>query len=179
MLSCWGMYQNQPCLLPFWITSVAPSSRPLSRYAPSQYVQIAPLLRIGSHTRRLRRFMIRPFWPLASTTTFAWTSRNAPSSPLMRTPVAREEDIVHANAFMGVHAVLARVVQHHLIELAAHHLPGLRALVRLVVPEVERRRQLPARAHELDAVLLDEVALLHLLEHAEPLQHPIRLRDQR
>ena len=58
-------------------------------------------------------------------------------------------------------------------------LPGLRALVRLVVPEVERRRQLAVGADELHAVLLDEVAGLHLRQHAEPLQHPVGLGDQR
>ena len=36
MLSCSGMYQNQPDLFPFWMTSVAPASRPASRVAPSQ-----------------------------------------------------------------------------------------------------------------------------------------------
>ena len=51
---------------------------------------------------------------------------------------------------------IQRVVEHHLVELAANDLPGLRALVRLVVPEVERRRLLARRVDELDAVLLDE-----------------------
>ena len=83
------------------------------------------------------------------------------------------------HAFVRVHAVLARVVEHHLVELAADDLPGLRALVRLVVPEVERRRQLAARIDELDAVLLDEVAPLHLRQHVEPLEHPVGLRNQR
>ena len=83
------MYQNHPFLLLVWITSVAPSSRPVSRYAPFQYVQIAPLFRIGSQTRSPSRFISSPFWPLASTTTFARTSRSVPSSSLMVTPTAR------------------------------------------------------------------------------------------
>ena len=87
--------------------------------------------------------------------------------------VALEQHVEHAHALVHLHAVLARVVEHHLVELAAHHLPGLRALVRLVVPEVERRRQLAARVDELDAVLLDEVALLHLRQHVQALQHPV------
>jgi len=74
--------------------------------------------------------------------------------------------------------MLAGVVEHHVIEFAAHDLPGLRAFVRLVVPEIERRRQLAVGIDELHAVLLDEVALLHLLEHVEPLQHPVGLGDQ-
>src|SRR5262249_33166416 len=73
----------------------------------------------------------------------------------------------------------AGVLEEHLIELAPHDLPGLRALVRLVVPEVERGRQLSARADELHAVLLDEVALLHLRQHVQPAEHPVGLRDER
>ena len=81
--------------------------------------------------------------------------------------------------FVRVHAVLARVLEQHLVELAPDHLPGLRALVRLVVVEVERRRELAARVHELHAVLLHEVALLHLLQHANPLEDPVGLGNQR
>ena len=61
----------------------------------------------------------------------------------------------------------------------AHHLPGLRAFVRLVVEEIERRRQLAAGIDELHAVLLDEMACLHLVEHVQPLEHPIGLGNQR
>ena len=93
--------------------------------------------------------------------------------------LAFEEHLEHVHAFVRVDAVLAGVVEHHLVELAAHDLPRLRALVRLVVPEVERRRQLAAGVDELHAVLLDEVAALHLLEHAEPLQHPVGFGNQR
>ena len=119
-----------------------------------------------------------PFCPLASTTTLARTSRSlsshadGPRSPSKMTSM-------HADAFVRRDAVLARVLEQHLVELAAHDLPGLRALVRLVVPEVERRRLLAARVDELHAELLDEVALLHLLEHAEPLEHPVGLGNQR
>jgi hypothetical protein len=56
--------------------------------------------------------------------------------------IAVEQHLVDAHALVHRDAVLARVVQHHLVELAAHHLPRLRALVRFVVPEVERRRLL-------------------------------------
>jgi hypothetical protein len=83
------------------------------------------------------------------------------------------------DALVCVDAVLARVVQHHPVELAADDLPRLRALVRLVVPEVERRREFAARVHELHAVLLDEVASLHLRQHVQPLQHPVGFRNQR
>ncbi len=93
-------------------------------------------------------------------------------------PTAFEQDVQNAHALVGGGPVLPGVLEHHLVELAAHHLPGLRALVGLVVPEVEGRRELAARVDELDAVLLHEVALLHLGQHAEPLQHPVGLRDQ-
>ena len=53
-------------------------------------------------------------------------------------PVAVEQHLQHADPFVHLDAVLAGVVEHHLVELAAQHLPGLRALVRLVVAEVER-----------------------------------------
>ncbi len=93
--------------------------------------------------------------------------------------LAFEQDLEHSRTFVHVHAVLARVVEHHLVEFAAHDLPGLRALVRLVVPEVERRRQLAGRVDELDAVFLDEVAVLHFGQHVQPPQHPIGFGDQR
>ena len=51
-----------------------------------------------------------------------------------------EDDVEHADAFVRNHAVLARVFEHHLVELAARHLPRLRALVWLVVVKVERLR---------------------------------------
>src|SRR5262249_46335919 len=44
---------------------------------------------------------------------------------------------------------------------------------------VKRRGHLPAGIDELDAVLLDEAALLHLRQHVEPLQHPVRFGNQR
>ena len=79
----------------------------------------------------------------------------------------------------GLHAVLPGILQHHLVEFAAHHLPGLRALVGLVVPEIEGCRLLSVRVDELHAVLLGEAALPHLLEHVELLEHPVGLRDER
>ena len=93
--------------------------------------------------------------------------------------LALEDHLEHVHALAGVDAVLARVLEQHLVELAALDLPRLRALVRLVVPEVERRRQLAVGADELHAALLDEVAALHLVQHVEPLQHPVGLGDER
>ena len=93
--------------------------------------------------------------------------------------LALEDHLEHVHALAGVDAVLARVLEQHLVELAALDLPRLRALVRLVVPEVERRRQLAVGADELHAALLDEVAALHLVQHVQPLQHPVGLGDER
>ena len=67
-------------------------------------------------------------WPLASTTTFARTSRSGPSSGLTRTPTARvalEQHLQHARPLVDVDAVLAGVVQQQVVELAAADLPGL------------------------------------------------------
>src|SRR5207237_5868682 len=71
------------------------------------------------------------------------------------------------------------IPQHQQIKLAAHDLPRLRALMRLVVPEVEWRRQLALGIDELHAMLLDEMALFHLVEHLEPLEDPVGFRDER
>src|SRR5262249_28280424 len=92
---------------------------------------------------------------------------------------ALEQHLQHARRFMDLDALLGRVAQHHQIELAAHDLPGLGALVRLVVPEVEGRRQLALGIDELHAVFLDEMALLHFVQHLEPLEHPIGLGNER
>src|SRR5687768_8350535 len=51
--------------------------------------------------------------------------------------------------------------------------------MRFILPEIERGRQFAAGVYELDAVLLDEVAGLHLVQHVEPLEDPVGLRNQR
>ena len=40
-------------------------------------------------------------------------------------PFAFEQDVHDAHAFVSFDAVLARVVQHHVVEFAANDLPGL------------------------------------------------------
>ena len=109
---------------------------------------------------------------------FAHRALRGPDRHADRPPVL-EEDVQHAHALVRRDPVRARVLEQQLIELAAHDLPGLRALVRLVVPEVEGRRQLAARVDELHAVFLDERALLHRGQHAQALEDPVGLRDQR
>ena len=95
----------------------------------------------------LEAAVIIELWPLASTTTLARTS--SVDAVLGRDlhadgPLAVEQHVEHARPFVDLDAVLAGVVQHHLVELAAEHLPGLRAFVRLVVVEVKRLGQLAA-----------------------------------
>ena len=73
-------------------------------------------------------------------------------------PIPIEQYFEDTYAFVHIDTVLAGVVEHHLVELTAHHLPGLLALVRFVVPEIERRRLLSLRVHELHAVFPDKRA---------------------
>src|SRR5205085_4029460 len=94
-------------------------------------------------------------------------------------PIAVEQHVQHARRLRYLDAVLAGVVEHHRVELAADHLPGLRALVRLVVVEVERGRLLAGGRDELDTKLLDEGAGLHLVEHVKTAEDPVRLGDER
>ena len=106
-----------------------------------------PFSALDRHSRSLSRLAISELWPLASTTTWARTSHFRPSSSMHSHadgPLAFEQNFQHAHAFVDVDALFAGVLEHHLVELAAQHLPGLRALVRLVVEEIERLRQLAA-----------------------------------
>ncbi len=91
--------------------------------------------------------------------------------------VAFHDDIAHAYLLMSIDTVLASVVEHHLIELAADHLPGLRTLVGFVVVEIKRSRELATGVNELNAVLVNETTGLHLGQHIQAFQHPVRLRD--
>ena len=95
-----------------------------------------------------------------------------------RLPLGHQH-IVHPRPFKHIHAMLAGVVEHEVVEFTSANLPRLRRLVRLVVPEVERFGELAVLGHELHAVLLDEVAPLQLVEHVEPLEHPVGLGNQR
>ena len=92
---------------------------------------------------------------------------------------AIEHDFVNARTFVNFDAVFAGVVQQHLVEFAAANLPRLAAFVRVVLGKVERFRQSATLGYELHAVLLDEVAALHFIEHVQPLQHRVGVRDQR
>src|SRR5206468_2497032 len=62
---------------------------------------------------------------------------------------AVEEHVEDAGALVNLNAVLLGVAEHEQVELATNDLPRLRALVRLVVPEVERRRLPAAGADKL------------------------------
>src|SRR5262245_6346083 len=51
--------------------------------------------------------------------------------------------------------------------------------MRLVIPEIERRGEFAVRIDELNAVLLHEVAFLHLGEHVQTFENPVGFRNQR
>src|SRR5262249_27318755 len=91
--------------------------------------------------------------------------------------IAFKKPIEHARPFMSPNAVLAGVIEHHHVEFTANDLPGLRAVVGFVVPEIKGSRQLAPGIDKLDAVFLDEVAFLHLLQHSQPLEHPVGFRN--
>ena len=74
---------------------------------------------------------------------------------------------------MHFHAVLAGVVQQHLVESATLDLPGLGARSRLRLGEVERHRRLAVLGEELHRVFVGEAAALQLIEHAESLERPV------
>ena len=75
--------------------------------------------------------------------------------------------------------MLPGIVEHHLVEFSSRHLPGLRAFVRLVIAEVEGLGELSLLGDELHAVFFDEPAPLKLGKHAEAIEHPEGLGDQR
>ncbi len=93
-------------------------------------------------------------------------------------PLPFPQDFEDADPLVHLHAVLAGVVEHHLVEFTAEDLPGLRAFVRLVVVEIKGLRKPAALADELDAVLFYEGAAAHFFEHVEPLEDPICLGDE-
>jgi hypothetical protein len=94
-------------------------------------------------------------------------------------PAFFEEDFHNPRALVDLDPLLLGVPQHHEIELTSHHLPSLRAFMRLVVEKIERGGYLAAGTDELNAIFLDEMARIHFVEHFEPAEDPIGLRDQR
>jgi hypothetical protein len=94
--------------------------------------------------------------------------------------IAFHEEAVDLGLLAHLGAFLARVVEQELVEFRAQHLPGLRDGFTIVaVEEIERLRATPVRLHERDAVFLHEVRLLHLRDHADPLQGLERERNER
>jgi len=94
-------------------------------------------------------------------------------------PFPVEDDFAHADAFFSDDAVLAGVLEHHLIEFAAEDLPGLRAFVGVVIGEVEGLGKFAVLADELDGAFFDEWAGLHFVEHVEALEDPVGFGDER
>ena len=75
-------------------------------------------------------------------------------------------------------ALLDRVVQHHLVEFATHHLPRLRGRVIEMLEEVERRRNPAVHGRELHAVLLDEAGRAQPVDHPDAFQRKVAIRQQ-
>jgi hypothetical protein len=76
-------------------------------------------------------------------------------------------------------ALLPRVLEQHGVELAAEHLPGLRALVLDRLKEVERLRDLARDRDELDAVFLRARGLAEPVDDAQAVQREPGVRDER
>src|SRR5262249_41970232 len=80
---------------------------------------------------------------------------------------------------MYLYTMFPSIIDQHFVELPTAHLPSLRALVRFVIDEVERLGKSSILRYELDAVLLDEMAALHLVQEVQALDDPVGLRDKR
>ena len=93
--------------------------------------------------------------------------------------ISFEQYFANMYAFFRFHPVFARVGQHHHVELAAHHLPGLGTFVRFVIREIKRCGKFAIRANKLNAMFFHKVALAQLVQHAQLLQNPIRFGNQR
>ncbi len=77
-------------------------------------------------------------------------------------------------------ALCAGVVEQHLVELGAQHLPGLRDGLAVVAVEKIKRQARAARGrNELHAVFLHERGFFHPVHQAEPLQRLVGEGQQR
>ena len=74
---------------------------------------------------------------------------------------------------------LAGVVQQHLVELAAEHLPRHGRLVVHVLEEVKGGRDLALRAGKLHGILPRKGRSVHAFNHTDPLQGEVAERQQR
>jgi hypothetical protein len=93
--------------------------------------------------------------------------------------IALEQHFQDARRLVDGDAQFTGVIEHHCVKFAPHDLPRLGTFVRFVVMKIKRRGFLAGGIYELHAVFLDEVALLHFIEHADPFEHPIGFRNQR
>ena len=140
------------------------------------------MFRYGSRTFQPLRVTAKASRPVASMVIGAWNSTRLAA---LCDGLHSRHRAVLANQFADrdlldhLRALLARVVEQHLVELAAQHLPGAGRFVLQMLEEVERQRCAPAGADELHAVLLREVRLLHLVEHADALEREVTVGQQR
>ena len=93
--------------------------------------------------------------------------------------VTLEQHIEHHGALDHLDAVVSGVVEHHLVKLAAQHLPRHRALVWVRVAKVEGRRGFAGTTVELDAVFLRKGTFSQPVQHAQPLEGPVGARHER
>ncbi len=74
--------------------------------------------------------------------------------------------LARGDLFDHLRALFARVVEQHLVQLAAQHLPGLRGLMLQVGVKIKRLGGAAVFAHKLDAELFHEMRLLDFVQHA-------------
>ena len=76
-------------------------------------------------------------------------------------------------------ALFAGVIEHHLVELGAQHLPGLRDRVLVVaIEKIERLGAATLGLDEAHAVFFHEVRALHFRDHPEALERLEGERDE-
>ena len=144
---------------------------------------MAPLFSTGSHSRSLKRFWSIVLWPLASTTTLARTSSVRAVlvlDPHADGPVALEEHFQHAGRLVHLDAVLAGVVEHHRVELAADA-PARSASTRAACCRGSRTgpTSCPLALTNCTLYFLTNWLAFILSSMLSRLKHPVRLGDQR
>ncbi len=89
------------------------------------------------------------------------------------------DQIADGGLFTHLGALLAGIIEKHLIELAAQHLPGRSGFVFQMLEEVKRQRGAPMRAYKLDTVFPGECRRFHALENSKALERKVTVGKQR
>ena len=86
---------------------------------------------------------------------------------------------VHRRLLANLRAFFARIVEHHLVELRAQHLPCLRdGFAVVAVEKIERLRAPPVGLHKAHAVFFHKVRRPHLWDHPDAFQRAEGERDE-